>query len=35
VRETLFASGLAPPLVHYKTNLETALEAAKKHRHKD
>jgi SulP family sulfate permease len=35
VRETLFAAGLAPPFVHYKADLETALEAAKKYRHKD
>jgi hypothetical protein len=35
VRETLFAAGLAPPLVHYKADLEMALESAKKYRDKD
>jgi SulP family sulfate permease len=29
VRETLFAAGLAPPLVTYKTDLEPALSSAK------
>ncbi len=33
VRETLFAAGLTPPLVSYKTNVEAALGSAKSLRH--
>jgi SulP family sulfate permease len=33
VRKTLFAAGLTPPLVSYKTDVEAALGSAKSVRH--